>query len=82
MAQHRAARQQRLTTNETITSFENWRQNLIYILSLEPNFANYLGDTITWLKKSATNPTRGLTADGEPMPEAERRTVAHISSLC
>ena len=76
MAQHRAPKQWRLTTIESITSFENWRQNLIYILSLDPNFADFLRDDATWLKKSATNPTRGLEADAAPIPADARRTAA------
>ena len=37
MASIRAPKQWALTKQETITSFEAWRQNLQYILSLDPN---------------------------------------------
>ena len=72
----RAPKQWSLTKNETITSFEAWRQNLQYTLSLDPNFASFLLDGSTWLKKSAANPLRGFTDDAETVPEASRRTAA------
>ena len=34
------------------TGNEVWRQNLQYILSLNRNFAGFLTDSMTWLKKS------------------------------
>ncbi len=76
MATARAPKQWQLTTNETITSFENWKQNLVYILSLDHNFALFLEDGYMWQKKSATNPNRGLQSDGEDVPRAIRRTAA------
>ena len=74
MAQ-RAPKQRQLTKDETITSFENWRQNLVYILSLDNNFTSFLESDSTWLKKSTANPNRGLTADVDPVPEAQRKTA-------
>ena len=58
------------------TSFEAWRQNLQYILSLDPNFANFLLEEATWQRKTNTNPTRGFEDDGEDVPRANRRTAA------
>ncbi|MCG7875882.1 MAG: RNase H-like domain-containing protein [Candidatus Thiodiazotropha endolucinida] len=72
----RAPKQWSLTKNETITSFEAWSQNLKYTLSLDPNFASFLIDGSTWLKKSAANPLRGFTDDADTVPEASRRTAA------
>ena len=72
----RAPKQWSLTKNETITSFEAWRQNLQYTLSLDANFASFLVNGFTWLKKTPATPLRGLTNDGEPVPEAKRRTAA------
>ena len=72
----RAPKQWALTKNETITSFEAWRQNLQYTLSLDPNFAPFLVEGSTWLKKTSTTPLRGLEDDPETMPEAARRTAA------
>jgi len=76
MANTRAPKQWQLTKNETITSFENWRQNLMYTLSLDLNFADFLTDGMTWNKKSAAHPNRGLTADGAGVAAADRRTAA------
>ena len=75
MAIARAPKQWMLTKNETINTFENWRQNLLYILSLDQNFAPFLGEDVTWLKKSAANPTRGLVNDVDPVPAAQRLTA-------
>ena len=85
MTSTRAPKQWSLTKNETITSFEAWRQNLQYTLSLDAKFAPFLGDDASWQKKSSTNPTRGLTDDGEAIPEARRRTAhqkcAHLDLM-
>lgn len=72
----RAPKQWALSRNETITSFEAWRNNLQYTLSLDHNFATFLVEDFKWEKKSGTNPLRGLTDDGEAVPEARRRTAA------
>ena len=85
MAANRAPKQWSLTKNETITSFEAWRQNLKYTLSLDPNFAIFLVDGTTWTKKGPANATRGLTNDGEEVPAASRRNaaqkVAHLELM-
>ena len=39
-------------SKETLSSFENWRGNLIYNLTLNPNFAEFLDEDCTWKKKS------------------------------
>ena len=59
----RAPKQWALTKNETITTYENWRQNLIYSLSLYPKFSPFLVEGYTWKCKTTTAPTRGLTDD-------------------
>ncbi len=73
---HRAPKQWSLTTTETINSFENWRQNLYYTLSLDPQFAPFLVDGVTWAKKTRLAPRRGFNNDGQGVPEATRRTAA------
>ena len=72
----RAPKQWALTKNETLTSFEAWRQNLLYTLSLDANFAAFLVEDFKWLKKTNANPLRGITDDGADVPEASRRTAA------
>ena len=67
MAQ-RAPKQWSLTENETITSYESWRQNLLYCLSLDDKFAPYLADGATWSKKSAASPYHGLVNDAQGTP--------------
>ena len=76
----RAPKQWSLTKQETITSFEAWRQNLQYILSLDHNFAGFLADGATWLKKSPGSPLRGLQDDPETMPSASCRTAQQKST--
>ena len=71
----RAPKQWSLTKQETITSFEAWRQNLQYILSLDRNFAGFLADSVTWLKKSPGSPRHGLQDDPESAPQASHRTA-------
>ena len=71
----RAPKQWSLSKNESINSFENWRQNLVYTLSLDSNFAPFLADGTTWGKKTKTQPLRGLTDDGESIPLSIRRTA-------
>lgn len=77
MNSSRALKQWSLTKNETITfTFEAWRQNLQYFLSLDANFApQFLEDDLTRQKKSSTAPQRGLSDDGKDVPEARRRTA-------
>lgn len=70
MTSNRAPKQWSLT----ITSFEAWRQNLQYILSLDANFAPFLADDASWQKKSQ-GPMRGFTDDGEDIPASRRRTA-------
>ena len=53
-----------LTTNVTITSYESWRQNLMYILSLDKNFVPFL--ETTWQKQTATNPVWALPMMARP----------------
>ena len=63
MTSQRAPKQWALTKHETINTFETWRQNLIYILSLDANFAPFLIDGVTWEKKTKSNPQRGFIGD-------------------
>ena len=60
---------------ETINSFENWKQNLLYTLSLDSNFAPFLADGVQWLKKTKARPLRRLEADDDPVPLARRLTA-------
>ena len=72
---HRAPKQWCLSKVETINGFENWKQNLLYTLSLDSNFAPFLADGVTWLKKNRAQPLRGLESDGEAVPLSRRLTA-------
>ena len=72
----RAPKQWSLSKDETITSFESWRQNLKYVLSLDPNFATFAQDGAEWEKKTRANPARGLVDDAPEVDERQRRTAA------
>ena len=72
---HRAPKQWCLSKVETINSFENWKQNLIYTLSLDSNFALFLAEGVTWRKKTKAQPLRGFVDDGESVPTAKRLTA-------
>ena len=79
MASYKPPKQQKLTANETITTFENWRQNLLFLLRCETSFAPYLEDSCTWLKKSAANPLRGFTNDAAGT--ANRKTAVQKNAV-
>ena len=66
---HRAPKQWCLSKTETVNSFENWKQNLIYSLSLDPNFAAFLTHDATWAKKTKAYQNRDFTDDDDPIPE-------------
>ena len=72
----RAPKQWSLSKSESVNSFDNWRQNITYTLSLDPNFAPFLVDGVVWLKRSRADPNRGLTDDGQNVPQAARKTAA------
>ena len=80
MASNRAPKQWALTKQETITSFEAWRQNLMYCLALDTKFAPFLVAGFTW-KKSTEDATRGLKADDETVAEDKRLTAAQKCSF-
>ncbi|KAI2666699.1 Retrovirus-related Pol polyprotein from transposon opus [Labeo rohita] len=71
---HRARKQWCLTKVETMNSFENCRQNLVYTLSLDPEFAPFLVDGARWEKKTRASPFRGFTDDDTDVPAAQWRT--------
>jgi hypothetical protein len=62
MAMFHAPKQWPLTKNETVTSFESWKGNFEYLLTIDPNFYAFLGQT--WEKWSKTRPLRGFSDDG------------------
>ena len=81
MAFNRAPKQWCLTKNETVNTFENWKQNLTYTLSLDKNFAPFLISGTKWEKKTKTSPYRGFVNDGEDVAEANRLTKEQKVSM-
>ena len=75
MASHRAPKQWCLTKQETVNTFENWRQNLLCVLSLDNNYTGFLSEDAWWQKKAAVHPHRGLTNDADDVPAGTRRTA-------
>ena len=71
MANNRAPKQWQLTPNETLNSFKNWKENLVYTLSLDKSFAPYLKDNITWSKHSTASPNRGFSDDAAETTNAQ-----------
>ena len=80
-ATQRPPKQWCLTKTETITSFEKWHQNLVYILSLDAQFAQFLLDGATWLKNSKNRPLRGFSNDGSSVSEGSHRTAQQKVSM-
>ena len=68
----RAPKQWCLSEHETITTFESWKSNLIYILTLDTNFADFLVESFVWGKRTTANPLCGFTEDGASVPEPRR----------
>ena len=81
MASTRAPKQWSLGKSETITCFESWQQNLLYILSMDPNFAPFLAEGASWAKKTKAQPLRGFTDDDDSVPEAKRLTAQQKASF-
>ena len=57
----KALKQWSLTENETANTFEAWKNNLVFILSLEDKFTPFLQPDASWGKKTKTNLSRGFT---------------------
>ena len=76
---NRAPKQWCLGKDETISSFESWRNNIIYCLSLDQNYAPFL--EATWERKSRANPHRAFTDDGAEIPVASRRTSTQKNTI-
>ena len=73
MSSSRAPKQWSPTKSETVNSFESWKQNLNYILSLDNNFAPFLDANVTWTKKSRIDANRGFIDD--PITSLSRRSA-------
>lgn len=73
MSNNRAPKQWQLTPNETLNTFKNWKENLVYTLSLDTSFKPFLKEGATWQKLTSVAPNRGLVDDGNDVPEGSRK---------
>lgn len=74
---HRAPKQWAFQRHK-LNSFENWRQNLIYSLSLDRSFSLYLSHDARWAKKSQKNKPQLLGRRGfDPL----RQTVDCLTKV-
>ena len=82
----RAPTQWCLTKHETINTFENWKQNLIYTLSLDVNFAEFIATDAQWEKKTAARPNRGMTGNNDATTQQRVYTLelmlGQIANYC
>ena len=56
----KAQRPVRLSEDETLTSFEDWKNNLIFYLNQEKSFEPFLKADAKWTKSSDADPNRGV----------------------
>ena len=63
MAATRAPKQWSLGKVETVNTFNAWKDNLLYTLSLDKKFTPFLVTGYTWSKETSANPHRGFTDD-------------------
>ena len=82
----RAPTQWCLTKHETINTFDNWKQNLIYTLSLDVNFAEFIATYARWQKKTAALPDRGLAGNNDATTQQRVYTLelmlGQIANYC
>ena len=87
MASQRGFKQWRLTkTNETITSFEDWRSNMLFTLRQDKDYAPFLKKGVSWSKKKTNPTTRGLAAvegkTAEQRADDLENMLESIKSFC
>ena len=63
-----------LSKNETINTFNNWKENQIYCLSIDEDFKSFLLASATWGKKTSANPNRGFMDDPDDVAPDTRKT--------
>ena len=56
----KVSRPNRLSEEETLTTFEDWKHNVIFYLNQDKDFQPFLQSTATWKVKHDTSEHRGL----------------------
>ena len=84
---HRGFKQWRLSkTDETISSFEDWKSNLLFTLKQDKDFSPFLKKGVTWSKKKVDPVKRGLLDLGGKTAEDRASDLElmleSISSFC
>ena len=79
----RAPKQWQLKKNEDINSFNNWKENLLYSLSLDANMKPFLMEGVRWGKKTRAAPHRGFTddADGTANRKTKEEKCANLNLM-
>ena len=62
----KAQRPVRLSEEENLTSFEDWKNNLIFYINQEKSFASFLKPDARWTKASDADINRGVAAEVLP----------------
>ena len=68
-------KQRQLTETETSTSFESWRESMLFHISLDSKFSRYLDDLKTW----NTTVNRGYNDDPESVTADKKMTAVQKS---
>ncbi len=73
-----APKQKELSRSETITSFNAWKDQFLYVLSFNKNFTIFLAANATWAKASTANPFRGFTDDTGENGKTKEDKLKHL----
>ena len=63
-----------LGKDETVNSFENWKQNIVY--------SAFLVDGVTWGKNTKSDPLRGFIDNDADVSVNSRSTAAQKVTIC
>ena len=75
---YRAPKQRELTENESLQTFESWRQNLVFQLRSDTQFTPFFAPALTWTRKRRGLDNRGFQNDPDdaenPLTAAQKTT--------
>ena len=73
---YRAPKQWALTSDATVNSYEAWKNNLLFTLSLDTINEPFLKENATWGKLTKATPNRGFTDDATTVEASKRLTAS------